>query len=341
MSFRDNLQSLRASRGMTQEQLAMLLGVSRQSVTKWEAERSYPEMDKLLALCDIFDCTLDELVKGDLTDRPKASPDGSGTSRLPADACGYDEQQRSFALKVATGTAIIILSSALCVLFSVLAEGDPAFPEALGPIAVLCGVALGLVFLVPAGIEHAAFVKAHPFIEDFYTAADRDDARKMRSRVVVIGCVLVLAGIICVIALADGPWEGFGPVALLVLVAFAVWLFIYGVRMSMRVNVELYNENAGLELEMEDIVRLQTKDSIKESLMDRKRLDQKIGAVCGVIMIAATVVGLLMLFVPIALYGDDIDPVRTTTGWFWLAWAVGGLLCGMVSLLMRAFGKQE
>ena len=38
MSFRDNLQHLRASRNMTQEQLAMLLGVSRQSVTKWEAD---------------------------------------------------------------------------------------------------------------------------------------------------------------------------------------------------------------------------------------------------------------------------------------------------------------
>lgn len=40
MSFRDNLQHLRATRNMTQEQLAMLLGVSRQSVTKWEADNS-------------------------------------------------------------------------------------------------------------------------------------------------------------------------------------------------------------------------------------------------------------------------------------------------------------
>ena len=50
MSFRNNLQYLRASHSMTQEQLAMLLGVSRQSVTKWEAEKSYPEMDKLLKM---------------------------------------------------------------------------------------------------------------------------------------------------------------------------------------------------------------------------------------------------------------------------------------------------
>ena len=67
MSFRDNLQHLRAERNMTQEQLAMLLGVSRQSVTKWEAERSSPELDKLLKMCQIFDCSLDDLVQGDLT----------------------------------------------------------------------------------------------------------------------------------------------------------------------------------------------------------------------------------------------------------------------------------
>lgn len=69
MSFRTNLQYLRAERHMTQEQLAMLLGVSRQSVTKWEAEKSYPEMDKLIKMCQIFECSLDDLVQGDLTDR--------------------------------------------------------------------------------------------------------------------------------------------------------------------------------------------------------------------------------------------------------------------------------
>ena len=66
MSFRDNLQYLRTQRGMTQEQLAMLLGVSRQSISKWESEKAYPEMDKLLTICDLFGCTLDDLVLGDV-----------------------------------------------------------------------------------------------------------------------------------------------------------------------------------------------------------------------------------------------------------------------------------
>ena len=55
MSFRDNLQHLRGTRDLSQAQLATLLGVSRQSVAKWEAEKSYPEMDKLIKLCDLFE----------------------------------------------------------------------------------------------------------------------------------------------------------------------------------------------------------------------------------------------------------------------------------------------
>ena len=66
MSFRDNLQYLRAQRNFTQERLAMLLGVSRQAISKWESGKAYPEMDKLLMMCDLFGCTLDDLVLGDV-----------------------------------------------------------------------------------------------------------------------------------------------------------------------------------------------------------------------------------------------------------------------------------
>ena len=94
MSFRENLQHMRAAHNMTQEQLAMLLGISRQSVTKWESEKSYPEMDKLLRMCQIFDCTLDELVQGDLTGRPVEQAASVAPGTLPVDVVGYDEHMR-------------------------------------------------------------------------------------------------------------------------------------------------------------------------------------------------------------------------------------------------------
>ncbi|MDE7036107.1 MAG: helix-turn-helix domain-containing protein, partial [Eubacteriales bacterium] len=51
MSFGENLQYYRSEGGLTQEQLAERLEVSRQSVSKWESDASFPEMDKLLVMC--------------------------------------------------------------------------------------------------------------------------------------------------------------------------------------------------------------------------------------------------------------------------------------------------
>lgn len=71
MSFGQNLQCLRKIRNkMTQEELAERLMVSRQTVSKWELDIVYPEMDKVIELCALFSCTMDELVRGsfDLND---------------------------------------------------------------------------------------------------------------------------------------------------------------------------------------------------------------------------------------------------------------------------------
>ncbi len=66
MKFCENLQKLRKSKNISQEQLAEMLGVTRQSVSKWESGASYPEMEKLTEMCRIFHCSLDTLVNGDV-----------------------------------------------------------------------------------------------------------------------------------------------------------------------------------------------------------------------------------------------------------------------------------
>lgn len=67
MNFCNNLQKLRKNKNISQEQLAEELGVSRQAVSKWESGASYPEMDKLVLLCKIFNCNLDDLINKDIT----------------------------------------------------------------------------------------------------------------------------------------------------------------------------------------------------------------------------------------------------------------------------------
>ena len=61
MKFNEKLSCLKKEKHYSQEELAEKLSVSRQAVSKWESGTSYPEMDKLLLICKIFDCTLEEL----------------------------------------------------------------------------------------------------------------------------------------------------------------------------------------------------------------------------------------------------------------------------------------
>ncbi|SEL33986.1 Helix-turn-helix [Carnobacterium iners] len=63
MTFSDNLRTLRSNKRLTQEELAELLDVSRQAVSKWESGNGYPEMDTLIKLSELFDVSLDKLVK--------------------------------------------------------------------------------------------------------------------------------------------------------------------------------------------------------------------------------------------------------------------------------------
>lgn len=65
MELAEKIMELRKRKGYSQEELAHQMNVSRQSVSKWEAGQSTPELERLIELAELFDVTLDELVRGD------------------------------------------------------------------------------------------------------------------------------------------------------------------------------------------------------------------------------------------------------------------------------------
>ena len=65
MDFNEKLQLLRYQKGLTQEELAEILYVSRTAVSKWESGRGYPNIDSLKAISRFFGITIDELLSGD------------------------------------------------------------------------------------------------------------------------------------------------------------------------------------------------------------------------------------------------------------------------------------
>ena len=66
MKLSEKIIELRKKNGMTQEQLAEICNVSRQSISKWEADMALPETDKLLLLGDLFHVSMDVLLKDEL-----------------------------------------------------------------------------------------------------------------------------------------------------------------------------------------------------------------------------------------------------------------------------------
>ncbi|MBR5265508.1 MAG: helix-turn-helix transcriptional regulator, partial [Clostridia bacterium] len=65
MEFNEKLQKLRKDKGLTQEELAQILYVSRTAISKWESGRGYPSIESLKAIAGFFSVTIDELLSGE------------------------------------------------------------------------------------------------------------------------------------------------------------------------------------------------------------------------------------------------------------------------------------
>ena len=70
MSFGERLQALRHSNGLTQEEFAEQLNVSRQAVSKWESSRGYPEMEKIIYICNHYGVSMNELFLDEIPPQP-------------------------------------------------------------------------------------------------------------------------------------------------------------------------------------------------------------------------------------------------------------------------------
>ena len=74
MTLGEKLSKLRNEYNYTQEQLADILGVSRQSISKWESDIAYPETDKLIKMGKLFECSMDYLLNEDITEKQGIEP---------------------------------------------------------------------------------------------------------------------------------------------------------------------------------------------------------------------------------------------------------------------------
>ena len=304
MKFEQNLQFLRKRAGMTQEQLAEALEVTRQSVSKWESGVGFPEMEKLMRLSELFEVDLDTLLKGD------------AEQRMAEDTCGYDAHMEFFGHMIAGGVALILSGVGLMCVF----DGLGVHNRLSFLTFLLCLVAAVSMFII-AGMRSEQFEKAHPYIQPFYDTATIEEFHRRYPTYIVGGVALILAMVIWWSILDGVRYEEALSGGGFFLLSGGVWLLIRGGLLEEKYDIEKYN-----------------KKHTPAHLAISKRIDRY----CGVIMMAATALFLIVLFLLIGLgNGDD----KAYNIWIGMSaagiYSVGGILCGIVSLVMSKNVEEE
>ena len=325
MILADKIVSLRKKAGWSQEELAEQLGVTRQSVSKWEGAQSVPDMDKVVQMSRLFGVTTDYLLKDEIEEQAAALVEESPLRRVTmGQAADYLARRRAAAPKVAFAVLLCIVSPVTLLLLAAMSEvqrfpisGNAAAGIGLCVMLVLLAVAVSIFLRADADVRDYRFLEEEPFETEYgVTGMVRQRQREYadtRTRYTTIGAVLyVLAAAplfaaVCV----DGS-------DLLYVGAVGVLLVLVGIGCLFLVSARVYSSAMERLLEDGDYARGQ------------KKHRRVLGTVSTIYWLAATAVFLISTYGP----SGNGQPQYS-----WIIWAVAGVLyaavMGVVRLLLR------
>ena len=327
MILADKIVSLRKKAGWSQEELAEQLGVTRQSVSKWEGAQSIPDMDKVVQMSRLFGVTTDYLLKDELEEQTAApvEEENSPLRRVTmAQAAEYLTRRKAAAPKVAFAVLLCVVSPVTLLLLSAMSEAQrfPISENAAAGIGlcvmlVLVAVAVSIFLRADADVRDYRFLEEEPFETEYgVTGMVRQRQREYadtRTRYTTIGAVLyVLAAAPLFAAVCiDGS-------DLLYVGAVGVLLVLVGIGCLFLVSAGVYSSAMERLLEEGDYARGQ------------KKHRRVLGTVSTIYWLAATAVFLIYTYGP----SGNGQPRYS-----WIIWAVAGVLyaavMGVVRLLLR------
>lgn len=229
MSLGENLQFYRKRNNLTQETLAEKMEVSRQTVSKWESDGAFPEMEKLLQLCDMAGCSLDTLLRGSLEEENAE------------DTCGYDRQRNRYAKQLSAGTGLFFLGMAAAC-FLTVRPGR----ELLGAAAFVPFALAALALMLTGGMQFEYFRRKHPRIRPFYSQEQLDREQQRFIARTVGGAALVAFGIMHLLLFAGRGMEGtlsafLGRFFFLLFLGAGCAVLFYGLLQHDKYKIERYN----------------------------------------------------------------------------------------------------
>ncbi len=330
MILADKIIDLRKKAGWSQEELAQQLGVSRQSVSKWEGAQSIPDIDKIVQMSRIFGVSTDYLLKDELTAAEPADADETPELRRVnmEEASAYLALRRADAPKTALAVFLCVVSPICLLILAGLTSGgyiglNVTAAAGIGLCTLMVLVAIGVtIFIICANrAKDYEFLENEPFETEYGVSGmvrEREkEFRDTNSRLTVAGTVLCILSVIpmfvvlAVLPAADDIFYIAAVCALLLIVAFGAAAFTYA---------GTYRGAMQRLLEEGDYSR------------DNKGRRKMIGTVSTVYWLLVTAVFLWAMFSP-----NKPMMVRET----WIIWAIGGVLYAAVMTVVKLIAGKK
>lgn len=341
MILADKIIELRKKSGLSQEELAEKMNVSRQSVSKWEGAQSIPDLDKILALSKIFGVSTDYLLKDDFeTEEIVSTDDGDGS---PLRRVSMEEANRFLRLnekcapRTAFGVMLCVLSPVILIILMGISEYRPNF---FGSFTVTEDFAGGIGCVIMFLIISAAvtvFITTGQKLKDFeYLEKENIDTEygvsgmaKERREAYQSGhtASLILGTVICIISIiplflviAVSGDEDFPAVMsmglLLAICSFGVYLLT---------KTSVINSGFNMLLEEDDYTR-----EIKSDKKKRRDI-----MVIYWLIVAAVYVGYLWYSRSLMFGGEVREWSRNGL----VIWITAGIMCPVVSRIVKMIRK--
>ncbi len=317
MIFADKLINLRKKSGMSQEELAERINVSRQSVSKWEGAQSVPDLKKILALSEIFGVSTDYLLKDEI----EACPDMPVIieNDMPAlRKVTLAEASEFLALNEKNARA-----SALAVLLCIVCPIPLIFLGALSDAAGVVGL---IILLIIAASAVGIFIISDKFVESFkYLEKEEIDTEYGVSGMVgekknmcmknctrdnicgTVLCILSVIPILASFAVSEKDIVGAAGVC--------IFLFILSVGVYLIVRSDTIEEGFDKLLEEGRYCR--------ENKIERN----KVPDISKIYWLILTAVNILVCF------------ITNDWGITWVIWAIGGVLYGVIAEIKKIIIK--
>ena len=238
MSLAERITELRKSRGWSQEELAEQLGVSRQSVSKWESESATPDIEKIVKLSEIFGVSTDYLIKGatgETEATPKNRQESTPTLTLTEGEAFLNEVKRG-RKKIALGVLMCIISPTPLIFLVYLADKGAVgetLAAALGIAILLAVVACALPLFITTGLKLNKFEYIRTTIftpEDELKSRVEHRHKEYEStftKSIITGVLLCIFSVIPLIVISlISDLSVIGIILLLFIVSVAVYIFI-------------------------------------------------------------------------------------------------------------------